>query len=144
MKRLKRSACFFLASLLLIMTPVRARAASATVAVSVATYSITKVLAAVGVLAGASGVAVLIGEWVNENEYEIKGAAGELGAYAQTVYDNARSEVTEISEKYQLIEDTLISLVTSAWGDVVTGVQLLADDLKLFMNALVGWGSVGS
>lgn len=143
MKRYKRVTCGILASLLLLACPIRARATSVGAAVAVGSYAVSEILAALGVLAGTSAVAVLIGTWDDEDTYEAQGALNELGTYAQMVYNNARSDIEEVAEKYQAIEETLIALVTSAWGTTVTGIKALVSDLKPYLKSIYGWGYIG-
>ncbi len=142
MKRLRCKFCALLAAFLFFCAPARSYGA-ATVTVTVAGYAISHVLAACGILLGTGAVAVLIGTWDDADTYRVKGAARQLGSYAQKVYDGARDTASDAVEKYQQLEETLIALVTAKWGEAVSGVQLLVDDLKVYMKQLYGYGEAG-
>jgi len=114
-----------------------------TAAVTVGAYAIQHVLAACGILLGAGATAVLIGTWEDRNAYFQAGAAKQLGSYAQNVYDGARDTASGSMEKYQAIEETLIALVSSKWGEAVSGIRLLADDLKTYCKLIYGYGRAG-
>jgi len=140
--KLKRGACVFFAAVFLVMTPSRSHGA-ATVAVTVGGYAIEHVLAACGILLGTGAVVVLIGSWDDADTYYALGAAKKLGSYAQRVYDRARDTAREDMEKYQEIETALIALVTSGWGEAVSGIRPLVEDLKLYTKQIYGYGYSG-
>lgn len=142
MGKCKRGICILLSTLFFVVPPAKSYGA-ATVTVAVGGYALQHVLAACGVLAGSAAVAILIGTWDDADTYRAKGAAKELGAYAQHVYDSARDTASTVAEKYQQIEGTLITMVVSKWGDTVSGVQLLVDDLKPWLRSLYGYGYAG-
>ncbi len=142
MSRLKRGTCILLAALMLVVPPAESYGA-ATAAVFVGGYALEHVLAVCGVLVGSAAVAVLVGTWDDADTYRVQGAAGKLGSYAQRVYDGARGTAGAAAERYRQIEETLIALVTSEWGDTVAGIRLLVDDLKLWLRSLYGYGYAG-
>jgi len=142
MAKAKRTACAFLAAFLLILAPVRSYGA-ATAVVTAGGYAVSHILAACGILLGTGAAAVLIGTWDDADTYRVQGAAGKLGAYAQHVYDGARDAAGEAMEKYQKIEETLTALVSSKWGNAVSGIRLLVEDLKVYCTHLYGYGYSG-
>ena len=109
LKRFKQSLCAALSCLILFLCPMRAYAIGTTLAITVGSFTIGQILAAVGVLAGGAAVAVLIGNWNDEATYLSLGSIMKLGSYAQRVYGNARSDNPEIAKKYQKIEQALIA-----------------------------------
>lgn len=142
MVKLRRITCVLFAALFLVTAPAKSYGAPA-VAVAVGGYTVGHVLAACGVLAGTAAVTVLIGTWDDRDTYLAQGAAKKLGAYAQNVYDKARDTASGAAEKYQQIEETMISLVTAGWGDTVSGVQLLVEDIKPYLKTIYGYGYTG-
>lgn len=143
LKRFKQSLCAALSCLILFLCPMRAYAIGTTLAITVGSFTIGQILAAVGVLAGGAAVAVLIGNWNDEATYLSLGAIMKLGSYAQRVYGNARSDNPEIAKKYQKIEQALIACMSSSWGSTITGIQPLAADLKEFLSSVYGYGTMG-
>lgn len=147
MKQLKRAVCGLLSAFLIFFAPCHAYAAATTAAagaVAAGVYAIIEILSACGVLVGTAVYNTLIGSWSSESEYLLKGAEHALGAYAQRVYDNTRNGDIGIAEKFQAIEVALIASVTCNWGDTVAGVQVLTDDLKVFLKSCVGTTNEGA
>lgn len=139
----KRFLCALFSSILFFLSPVHAYA-SVTAAVTVVYYAVYCILAACGVMVSFSMLDTLIGDWASETEYLRRGAERKLGAYAQRVYEFARSENAAIAEKYKAIESTLLSCVSTAWGDTVTGIRPLAADINEFLKEAFGYQIEGT
>ena len=144
MNKVKRIACGLLSAFLVLFSPAHAYVASASVSVAAGAYAIIAILAACGILASSETFQALIGSWTTEAEYLARGASRQLGTYAQRIYDNARSGDIGVQETFVLLEGVLISAVCCNWGDTVTGIQALADDLKVFLKSCVGWTNTGA
>ena len=136
MNKVKRIACGLLSAFLVLFSPAHAYVTSASVSVAAGAYAIIAILAACGILASSETFQALIGSWTTEAEYLARGASRQLGTYAQRIYDNARSGDIGVQETFVLLEGALISAVCCNWGDTVTGIQALADDLKVFLKAV--------
>lgn len=141
--RLRRGFCICFAAFFLVSVPVRSYGASLVVAAA-GTYATKTLLAACGVAAGTAMITALLGSWDDEDTYAVLGAAKKLGSFAQKIYDGARDSANERMEYYQQLEETLLALVTSAWGDAVSGVSALAAELKDFLSYCYGYGSSGT
>lgn len=139
----QRGFCLFLAAFFLMFAPIRSHAASIA-AVATGTYAAKCLLAACGVAGGTAMIAALLGSWDDEDTYVVLGAAKKLGSFAQKIYDGARDSANERMEYYQQLEETLLALATSAWGDAVSGIRALAAELKDFLSYCYGYGSSGT
>ncbi len=140
----KRFLCAFFSSILFFLSPVHAYASVTAAAVTAVYYAVYCIMAACGVMISFSMLDTLIGNWADETEYLRRGAEKKLGAYAQRVYEYARSENLVIAQKYKAIETTLLSCVSVAWGDTVTGIQPLAADMKEFLKEAFGYQIEGT
>ena len=144
--RLKRFVCVFLSSVLVLFSPLHAYVASASVtAIASGTYAVIVILAACGILISSETYQVLIGSFTSEAEYLDLGAKGQLGIYAQRIFNMARNGNDLTHQKtFMRLETSLVSAVCCNWGDTVSGIQELTADLKGFLGSCIGLTNKGA
>lgn len=143
MNQLKRISCGILAAFLITYSPVTSYATATSIAISAGTYAINLILSACGIEFTLSSITSIIGEWKDMEDYNTKGANGELGLFSQFLYN--RTVDTGLSEEVRqsALEQSqaLNNVLHSAWGATVSGVKGLISAFKSWLSSLAGYGT---
>lgn len=144
MNTLKRFSCGMLAAFFITYAPISSYAAATSIAISAGTYAINLILSACGIEFTLPSIMSLIGEWKDMEDYNAKGASGELGLFSQYLYnqtvDTGLSEELRQSALEQ--SEALNNLIHSAWGATVSGVKGLISAIKSWLSGLNGYGTL--